>query len=179
MSKEKKNFTKLNLKKKNKSPHIFRTFSAARRYLPFGILTGIVILFGINLWAQGTAPQLYRSLLGDVTNPQLLKQAYKSSLNKELNSEIRKLLVEQVGEEEVGVLDAEKDKLQKTYERIQRVVRENPLYPDGYAYLAVLEYRLKKCSSAESHIKKARALDINREELKKLEKQITNSCLPY
>ncbi|MEK9179053.1 MAG: hypothetical protein AAB893_01140, partial [Patescibacteria group bacterium] len=104
MQKDKKNFTKLNLKKKDKSPQNSR-INTAQRLLPLVIVIGALILFGINLWAQGSAPPLYRSLMGESTNQQLLKQAYQSSMNKELNYEIRKLLVEQIGEEEVVQLD--------------------------------------------------------------------------
>lgn len=188
MPKEKKNFTKLSIKKKQQFPHIFRISPEyikktvttihwlrrnIRRMLPLGVVAGISILFVINLYMQNNAPALYKKLLGENSNSGLFMEAYKTSVDSMLNTEIKNIVIEQRREEEISVLDVDKKKRAEKYSRIQKVVKENPEFPDGYAFLAVLEYRMKKCSIASRHINKAIELDPNRTEFSRLRQHIT------
>lgn len=165
-------------------PQIFRGFperSVIKAYAYQGFLTimllGLCFLLILNLYGSFTQPYYLKKLLQNPNDTAALKAVILQNHQIELDQYLKQLLVESDGANAASQIEAEKQQLVKRINELEKLVKQNPNYPDGYALLAVLYFQQSWCDQAVSALNRALELDPNRLVFYDLQEKI-NECLP-
>lgn len=149
----------------NKFPQISRFFPAGL------IIFGLVFLIGLNMLASYLQPEYLKRLMQNPTSIEALESVMRQSENPELNRFLERFLEPS----EVEKIRTEKRTQNIKIAKLESLLKKNPQYPDGFAYLAVLSYGFRKCDIAKQAITKAMELDPGREIFVKLN-EIIEDC---
>jgi tetratricopeptide (TPR) repeat protein len=168
--------------KKKKFPQISLAFPEKRvikgyfyQFFLGIIFLGTLFLIFFNLFAAYSQPPLLKALLKNPADSSALKQVLQQNQNPQLDIFLKQELQKAAGANEVKeVVISQKQQL-KTISELEELLQQNPQYPDGYAYLAVLYYRQSWCNKAKEAIAQARKLDPNRAVFIKLQ-DVINRC---
>lgn len=143
-----------------------------RRNASFLIFGGLLLLGVINVMYQRKIPATVDRLLQDPTDTQSLQEVLKESRNPAIVSEIVSVLSQSGNENVAASIQEEKNRLYETINRITLIIRNNPRYPDAYAYRAVLYLKLHECVLSSKDMQTARTMDPNRKIFEKLAQSV-------
>lgn len=145
----------------------------SRNNAPFLIVSGITILVVFNLIYQRALPSVVTRLLKDPYDSTALKSVLQGSNDPVINSEIIALLTHSGEEQVANTVQTEKNQIYETINKITLLLKDHVSYPDGYAYRAVLYFKLHDCVQSLKDIQKAITLDPNRAVFTKLHSEIS------
>ena len=173
---------KANSRHTQEFPQISRIITALRefgvrkdRISMLLVLSGLFFLLVLNLLVVFFQPPYLQKLMQNPQNQEILEIVLKQNTNPHLEVYLKGSLQRAGGLDKVKEIAAQKLAAAAKLQQIDTLVRENPKYPDGHAYQAVLLYRQRECSGAKKALHRALALDPSRNEFLKLQKVI-NSC---
>lgn len=176
----------------HKFPHFFRVISEALSFsqgearkgslrsrlrpIMLSVLMGGICLFIVlNVLYQTMLPTQFKQLLSSPSDEALLSQVYLNTKDQFIRRSLYSRLDDAGLRQALSKLEAVERSDEQKINALKQLIVAAPSFPDSYAYLATLYFKNRSCAQATTYIQKAKLLDPNREEFRRVEESI-NKC---